>query len=305
MPNRLIDATLGAVLAGAAPLLIGALIPERSPAQTRAENPRFEVASVKRNLTCGTRRGGRTPGAPGRLNQECMTVKGLILTAYGIWANGLTNSYRLPEITGGPGWVDSDTYDIAAKADNAAPFPQMAGPMLRTLLEDRFKLKLHREVKEAPVYFLTVAKNGPKMPAAKEGSCVPIDPNHPPPQNSTVGQALPRYCAPGFQTKGSTMTVTSRGGTMAQLCDALLSRIVGRPVIDKTGLSGRYEFEIEFVSPQPGASMLPGDSSGAPPPSEMASIFSVLQSQLGLKLEPGKGTVEALIIDRVERPAEN
>jgi uncharacterized protein (TIGR03435 family) len=182
----------------------------------------------------------------------------------------------------------------------------MAGPMLRALLEDRFKLRVHREPKEVPVYFLTLAKNGPKLEAIKEGSCVPIDANHIPAPIATPGQPLPNYCGPRFQLRGLTATLTSQGVTMEQFSGVPLSRMVGRPVIDKTGLaSGRYDFQIDFeYAPRSG----PSSDPGAPEPpaaSEAPSIFEVLQAKLGLKLEPGKGPGETLVIDHVERPTEN
>ena len=152
----------------------------------------------------------------------------------------------------------------------------MAGPMLRALLEDRFKLRVHREPKEVPVYFLTLAKNGPKLEATKEGSCVPIDANHIPAPIATPGQPLPNYCGPRFQLRGLTATLTSR-----------------------------YDFQIDFeYAPRSG----PSSDPGAPEPpaaSEAPSIFEVLQAKLGLKLEPGKGPGETLVIDHVERPTEN
>jgi uncharacterized protein (TIGR03435 family) len=86
-----------------------------------------------------------------------MTVLGLMMTAYGVFADGVTVSGRVPEIAGGPGWITTDTYDVTARAEDAAHVAQMAGPMLRALLEDRFELRIHRETKEMPVYFLTVA----------------------------------------------------------------------------------------------------------------------------------------------------
>jgi uncharacterized protein (TIGR03435 family) len=283
-----------------------AILAPRSHAQTMsAPAPQFDVASVKKNDACGARRGGGSPGSPGRFNQECMTVMGLVMTAYGIWVNGVTNSPTVPDITGGPDWIRSDTYDIAAKAEGNAPFPQMAGPMLRALLEDRFKLKIHRETKEVPVFFLTVAKDGPKLEPMKEGSCVPLDPNRPPAQNAAPGQPRPTYCGPRYQLKGSTMTITARGATMKQFTEALLSRIVDRPVIDKTGLAGQYDFQIEFdYTPDTGG---PADAatSQSPPASDAPSVFKVLQAKLGLKLESAKGPVESLVIDRVERPASN
>ena len=298
-----------AILAMAGPMVVGLINPPRSRAQSggafAVPPPQFEVASVKLNTTCGARRGGAGPSSPGRINLECQTLLGLMMTAYGVFADGVSVSPRIPDITGGPGWVTSDPYDIAAKAEGDAPFPRMAGPMLRALLEDRFKLRVHRETKEVPVYFLTVAKNGPKLEPAKEGSCVPLDPNHPPAPIATPGQPRPNYCVAGFQRKGSTMTLISRGATMEQLTVALLSRILDRPVIDKTGLAGRYDFQIEVEYPPDSGGA--GDAGAAQPPAgpDAPSIFEVLQAKLGLKLEPGKGPSEILVIDRVERPTEN
>lgn len=299
-----------AILAMAGPMVIGWMNPPRSRAQSggaaAVPPPQFEVASVKRNAACGARRGGALPPSPGRINLECQTLLGLMMTAYGVFANGATISPKIPEITGGPGWVTSDPYDVAAKAEGNAPFPQMAGPMLRALLEERFKLRVHRETKEVPVYFLTAAKNGPKLEATKEGSCVPIDPKHPPAPIATPGQPRPNYCgATKFQRRGSTMVLTLHGATMEQLTAVFLSRIVDRPVIDKTGIAGQYDFQIEFeYTPDSGRA---GDPGAPEPPafSDMPSIFGVLQAKLGLKLEPGKGPSEILVIDHVERPTEN
>jgi uncharacterized protein (TIGR03435 family) len=297
-----------AILALSGPMVAGLINPTRSRAQSGGAvvpPPQFEVASVKRNPTCGARRGGPGPSSPGRINLECQTVLGLMMTAYGVFADGVTVSPTIPEITGGPGWVTSDPYDVAAKAEGDAPFPRMAGPMLRALLEDRFKLRVHRETKEVPVYYLTVVKTGPKLEPTKEGSCVPIDPNHPPAPVATPGERRPTYCGPRFQRRGSTMTVASHGGTMEQLTAAILSRIVDRPVFDKTGLAGRYDFQIEFeYVPDSGNA---GDLGAPQSPAVLdgPSIFAVLQAKLGLKLEPGKGPNEILVIDRVERPTEN
>jgi uncharacterized protein (TIGR03435 family) len=298
-----------AILAMVGPMVIGLMNPPQSRAQSGAQpqsrQPQFEVASVKRNTACGARRGGALPPSPGRINLECQTLLGLMMTAYGVFADGVTVSPRIPDITGGPGWVSSDPYDVAAKAEGNAPFPQMAGPMLRALLEERFKLRVHRETKKVPVYFLTVAKNGPGLEPAKEGSCVPIDPNHPPAAIATPGQPRPTYCGPRFQRSGSTVTVTSHGATMEQLTEAILSRMVDRPVIDKTGLAGRYDFQIEFeYVPDTGGT---GDAGARQQPAgpEAPSILEVLQTKLGLKFEPGKGPSEILVIDHVERPTEN
>jgi uncharacterized protein (TIGR03435 family) len=237
-----------------------------------------------------------------------MTVLGLMMTAYGVFADGLTASPGIPEIAGGPDWIASDTYDVTAEAERAAPISQMAGPMLRALLEDRFRLRIHREEKEVPVYFLNVARDGPKLEATKEGSCVPIDPDRPP-QNLPPGQPPRNYCRPVFQLNGTTATITSHGGTLKQFTEALLTRMVGRPVIDRTGLAGQYDFQIQFEYTPGGLAAGNGganDSSATQPlaVSNAPSIFEAL-NKLGLKLEPGKGPKEVIIIDHVERPTEN
>lgn len=219
---------------------------------------------------------------------ECTTLLSAMYTAYGVYGKGPAINPRMPEINGGPGWISSDTYDIAAKSESYAPFPTMAGPMLRALLEDRFKLKVHVETKEVPVYFLMVAKNGPRLEPTKEGSCVPIDQDHPPSPLATPGEPRPTVCGAGsVKNKGSLVTMTEHGEPFTAV---FLSQMVGRPVLDRTGLTGRYEIQMEFA---------PEGMADGP------SIFEVLQQQLGLKLEPGKGPSEILVIDHVERPIEN
>jgi uncharacterized protein (TIGR03435 family) len=140
-------------------------------AQTPDTRPRFEVASVKLNSACN---GGGSMPAHGRFNMECTTLDTLIEIAYAWLSSGDSLTPRLIDISGGPSWIQTDNYQIAAKAEGDASFAQMGGPMLQTLLEERFKLKIHRDQKETPGYFLTVAKGGPKLQPTKEGSCVPI-----------------------------------------------------------------------------------------------------------------------------------
>ncbi len=223
---------------------------------------------------------------------ECITLQSAVLSAYGVYANGATINPRLPEITGAPAWAASDTYDITAKAEGDAPFPRMAGPMLRALLEDRFQLKVHRETKEVPVYFLTVAKNGPRLEETREGSCILIDQEHPQLPSPTPGQPAPRYCGRVMvQNNGPVIRMTSHGAGMDLLASVMLNRMLGRLVIDKTGLTGRYEIQMEFA-PEGTAE------------TDAPTIFDALH-KLGLTLEPGKGPAETLVIDHVERPTEN
>lgn len=241
-------------------------------AQTPAARPRFEVASVKRNMSCGGRRGGGGAPTPGRLNMECATLQTLIENAYSIFADGLTMSPKTIEISGGPGWMLSDTYDISAKAEDGADFAQMAGPMMQALLEERFKLNTHRESREVPAYFLTVAKGGPKLELTKEGSCVTVDVNHP--LIPVPGQPRPVRCgSQGTSFKDGIVTMSWRGTTMDLLAnDFALTRVVGRPIIDRTGLSGQFDIRLAFA-PDTSAPVVSGEASapgtaGVPAPGE-------------------------------------
>jgi uncharacterized protein (TIGR03435 family) len=150
------------------------------------DGPKFEVASIK---PCsgepagrgGVKSAGRGGGSsPGRLVLHCQTVRSLVQQAYDFYANGrrlpvLPPNFRAEPISGGPSWVDSERYEINAKAEGSPRTETMNGPMLQALLEDRFKLRAHRETREVPVYLLTVAKGGIKLQKVDEGSCVPLD----------------------------------------------------------------------------------------------------------------------------------
>jgi uncharacterized protein (TIGR03435 family) len=154
-------------------------------AQSPAARSEFEVASIKRNVSGDL--SNRFMPSVGRLSVINMTLKDLLTTAYQV---------RDFQISGGPGWIDSERYDIEAKADGKTGPKQMAEPMLQALLETRFKLKVHRETKELPIYVLTVAKSGLKIQPAKEGSCVTPEPGKPP----APGQRQSAVC--GFHVIG-------------------------------------------------------------------------------------------------------
>jgi uncharacterized protein (TIGR03435 family) len=242
-------------------------------AQSPAARSEFEVASIRRNTSGDL--GRYIKPAAGRLTVSNMTVKDLMTIAYQV---------RDFQISGGPGWVNSDRYDIEAKTDgNTAP-KQMAEPMLQALLQDRFKLKVHRETKELPVYELTVAKNGLKIQPAKEGSCSDLDPS----KQVATGRRGSDFC--GY--------VGMRGGSLEATKQSIpdlaktLSFIFGRTVVDMTGLKEAFDIHLEFA---------PENA----PDSTSPSIFTAIQEQLGLKLDSGKGPVEVLVIDQVERPSEN
>jgi uncharacterized protein (TIGR03435 family) len=280
--------------------------------------PAFEVASVK---PCGSgepggtaKGGGRSGGAPGgqgpspdRLNLACQPVRNLIRMAYITFNNGQRIGLGLPPpIEGGPAWIDSERYKIEAKAEGSPGQEMMRGPMLQALLEDRFKLRVHHEDREVPVYTLTVAKSGPKMPVFQEGTCAAIDFSRPPVDAAILcGLAMRK-------STGQTVKWEVHGATLDDLARALGADL-DRIVINKTGLSGKFDYHLEFAIDETTAGLnrlragpnaepafpMPADPSGG------LSIFTAIQQQLGLKLESAKGPRGFLVIDHVEKPTEN
>lgn len=265
----------------------------RGLAQSAAQRPVFEVASVKASPHCDDRRRGAPP-SPGRLNIACTTPHDLIRMAYDTFANGPTPNARRPPIIGGPDWIDTERYDIAATAAGGAPLVQMAGLMLQGLLEDRFKLKIHREMREVPVYLLTIASSGLKASALRRATCVAQDLNELMAQH---GAPPPNICGRQmFNMNGSNLVADFSAMSLEAFASGFLSGRVDRPVIDKTGLAGQFDFRIEFLR-----------DSGATEPADGAgpSIFTAVQEQLGLKLSAGRGTIPVIVIDAAERPSEN
>jgi len=290
-----------------------------------ATTPRFEVASIKpckavdvapvAGVKSGRGGAGRVTGSPGRLNAECQTVANLIRDAYLSYPKGETwpqpvgsltpvapvsDRLRHQEIKGSPAWVNSDRYTIEAKAEGPQSLEMMRGPMMQVLLEDRFKLKLHREIRENPVYELTVDKGGPKgLTPTPDGSCVVM--GHGP--SLEPGQPLPRFC-------GGLLGDDLYGSTMANLCRQF-SVLTDRDVIDKTGITGVFDIHLESFwrnsAPADGAGGV-SNPPGPPIRPDPADVFAAAQTALkkvGLRLEPAKGSGEFLVIDRVEKPSEN
>lgn len=259
--------------------------------------PQFEVASIKVNKDCGSRRGGSGPPNPGRMSILCWTAADMIQAAYVRWGSGPTPQPNL-KILGGPDWAESELYDVEAKADGDAPPDQMYGPMMQTLLEARFHLKVHRETKELPVYALTVAKGGLKVAPIAEGSCEVFDVNHlPVPKPGDPARPF-NFCGrqkPG--TNAGNLTLDIFGTTMRQFSEGPLSSRLDRPVIDRTGVTGRFDFHLEFSPVQSSGDVAP-EAAGP-------SIFTAVQEQLGLKLESTKGPVRVVVVDHIERPSEN
>lgn len=272
-------------------IAIPAMIPTIAAAQTSAaaqasvvttaKLPVFEVASIKPNVSGGD---GESSGfQPGRFTATNASVKTLLeYNAYGISSS---------QIVGGPGWLSSEKFDISAKADDATvelmkalsreQRTQLQHQLVQQLLAERFKLAVHWETKELPVYALVLAKGGPKLAAAKD----------------TNG---------GASTSSGDGHLTAKGITMSRLAQTLtrtLGREFGRDVIDKTGLEGRYDLVLTWSQQDNSAAM--ADPSNEIQAGSGASIFTALQEQLGLKLESTKGPVETLVIDHVEQPSAN
>jgi len=189
-----------------------------------------------------------------------------------------------------PGWTIDDRYDVDAKTTGAEGEDGVL-LALRTLLADRFHLQAHRDLKEEPVYFLTVGKEGPKMPP---GSCVPAK------------KDLPNECY-SIRATGLLQTLDWRGVAMSDSTGVAyrslswaLSGPLKRPVIDKTGLSGTFDVHLRWQrDSDPGKPVASADSETAP------SIFDAVEKQLGLRLTSGRGPVEYMIVDHVDRPAGN
>ncbi len=276
-----------------------------TPVQARQT---FEVASVKPNKSGEPRVMLRAePG--GRFTATNVTLRVLIRNAYGI-----TEDSRIVDA---PGWIGVERFDVVAKAPADVPpmLPGQAatGPMnlmLQSLLEDRFQLRAHRESRELPTYVLVFStsdrKRGPRlMPTAVDCAAIlaklyPATGPAPPPPPFVPGQPPP--CG----STGGPGQILAQGMTMTQLASNLSSR-VNRVVVDKTGLTGNFDLNLEWTPDQfQGAGPL-GALPGAPPRGTGAdtqgpSIYTALQEQLGLKLESAREAVDVLVIDRVEPP---
>jgi uncharacterized protein (TIGR03435 family) len=324
---------LGAVLGVVGALASYAQSPQPADRSASPAPPRFEVVSIKPCKVEDAGGGGKKGGGgtirwdPGRLSEECQTVFNLVRDAYLAYPDGkpwpvaalgdagsnepgqlactgcggglppISNRQFGQPIKGSPAWLRSDRYTIDAKAARPESIAMMRGPMMRALLEDRFKLKIHREDREVPVYELTLAKGRSKLRRAKEGSCIPLDrwepkilpsPDRPMPSGTLGGCGLQSWSASGLDFNGT---------TIAHLC-TLLSGWVDRDVIDKTGLAGMFDFHFD-LPPRVAA------EDGVSPENARLQLMMPELGKLGLKLAPAKGLGRVLVIDHVERPSGN
>jgi bla regulator protein blaR1 len=294
--------SVATIVAIATPIVFGLVsgmpqsaTPDKADAANRTFS--YEVASIKPEKS-GTMmfRVFNTPDG----FTATTTLLALIRVAYGIEDN---------QISGAPGWVNSDRYNVEAKMDQAtadtirklgeAQIEPVRQHMLQELLAERFKLAIHRETKELPIYSLVVAKGGPKLQEAKPGDTYPNGIKGPDGRPMRPGSHMMRM------GRGE---LTAQSIVMAQMAH-LLTQQTGRTVVDNTGLKGNYDFTLHWT-PDQSSPMFNGPGGGPGPDSSTSSesgpsIFTAVQEQLGLKLESQKGPVEILVIDHVEKPSEN
>jgi uncharacterized protein (TIGR03435 family) len=223
----------------------------------------FESASVK--PANSGKLGPSVDTFAGRFKATNATVRYLLQYAYSVMDF---------QVAGGPTWIGSEKYDIDAKGESNVKDREYRS-MMSALLADRFRLKFHRETRELPVYALVLAKNGPKLlPAAKDAKS---------------------------SMDGNRGELTVRNATVVEFA-SILSNVLGRKVVENTGLTGRYDLTLKWTPDdsrtQPGSNLRLADPAGLP-------IFTAIQEQLGLKLESTKGPIEVLVIDSVEHPTEN
>jgi uncharacterized protein (TIGR03435 family) len=235
----------------------------------------FDVTSVKPN-TSGEQ-GGSSRAQPGRYVGTNVALRRVIALAY----------LPVQEFVGGPGWINTERFDIEGKSDKTPDQPQML-EMLRSLLADRFKLVVHRETREMPVYALTLARTDGRPGSQLQPSdpCVAGPP-------SGVAEASARQAPRCGRFSVGAGTLSGKGVTMAQLAAELPSATEGRHVVDRTGLSGMFDVSLTWAADAIGTN---------PSPADAPSIFAAIQEQLGLKLEPTKAPMEVIVIDSAERP---
>ncbi len=247
--------------------------PPKIPPMAANANPSFEVATIKPSKP--DEKGNAILVRGGQFSTINTTLLSLVEFAYDVQAN---------QVVGAPGWMASEKFDLAAKPDTpGAPSDKQWKGMLQKLMSDRFQLKFHRQSKEMSAYVLTVAKNGPKLKKS-DG-----DPN-----------GLPGLF---FHQLGQLYVQNANMDDFTQLMQSV---VLDRPVVDQTGVKGRWNFVLKWT---PDESQFGGMGVKVPPPSNAADapppLFTAIQEQIGLKLEARKAPVEVMVLDHVEEPSPN
>jgi len=236
-------------------------------------DPSFEVATIKPSK----------PDQPGKM----LTVRGRQFVTVNMTLNDLISfAYDLhaKQLTGGEAWMGTDKYDINAEPDvPGTPNVKQLKIMVKKLLTERFKLAFHEDKKELSVYALTIGKTGSKVAASES------DPKS----------------LPGLFFRGLGQ-LTVRNATMGDFTHLMQSAVLDRPVVDQTGLTGKYDFTLNWT---PDESQFGGLGVKVPPPSDKADappgLFTAIQEQMGMRLEATKAPVEVLVVDHIEKPSEN
>jgi uncharacterized protein (TIGR03435 family) len=263
--------------------------------EVAGDRPSFDVASVKANKA-GENRTLMLVQPGGTFQATNVTMQMLINGAYQL---------KPRQLVGSPDWIGSEHFDIEAKAEGNPPKDQI-NLMLQSLLADRFKLVVHRETRQLPIYTLMLSRadrTGPELLAHTDDTKCADFSNGSPPQGSGAG--APRIPCGGFTVGvGRIGSITAIKATMEQLARTL-SNSTDRTVVDRTGLSGTFDLTLNFTPEvrQPGFQL--GADAIASDPTAPPDIFTAIQEQLGLKLVPQTGPVDVLVIDHVEEPSPN
>lgn len=253
-------------------LLVLCLLALPALAQPAAPPPSFDVASVKPG---DPNQGGHMHAEPGLLRFENVTLRAAIQFAYGI----------APYQLSAPGWIDDAPFTINAKAADPAADDDKLRLMLQSLLADRFAMKVHHEQKLLPVFELALAKNGPKIHEAGT------------PNGSKFVESTSQGDSKFSEDKAG---LIAQRATMGELASKL-SNPLRKPVVDKTGLTARYDLRIDIT---PYLTPTTGDGDNAPRIADPVSfVVTAFQDQLGLKLEAGKQVVDLLVVDAINRTA--
>jgi len=267
-----------------------------------AENLTFDVASVKPTahpapdgMLLISHGGPGTPD-PGQITWGNVTLKQLLTTAYDV----------RPYQVSGPGWLDTERYDIIAKVPEGATKEQV-NMMWGNLLKERFGMVVHHEPKEFPVDELVVAKGGPKfMETTLDLNAPPPPPPAGPPGPPKLDKnGFPEMDGPGFQSSGRIgpdgfviIRMAARAQEMSGLARVLGDQL-NRPIVDKTGLTGKYDFKLEFM----GAALRPGPGllHSTPDDNTRENLAAAIQQQLGLRLASGKAKLDVVVVDKAEK----
>jgi uncharacterized protein (TIGR03435 family) len=269
----------------------------------------FDVASVKPSAPEGGGRrmirmgGGPGTPDPGRINYTGLPLMFILAGAYDV------KNFQI----NGPSWLDSERFDITATVAPGTTKEQ-ARVMMQNLLAERFHLTLHREKKEMQGYELTVAKGGAKLKESAPDAVEPPVPQSGPPKRDANGR--PVLAGPGLlmniqmTAKGPMALMAAKSQPLSQLVQALSNQLK-MPVVDKTGLTGKYDFDVEFSPDLAGMGVTPptggGSAAGTPTVDESGpDMMTAIRQQLGLKLDAKKMPVEMIVIEHIDKvPTEN